>query len=317
MTIPCYKRSLKRGIFFYYSGQYMGIKYHSKAVYRKKRDCEKAERDRKAEIEEEVRRPRNDVLITTVMNDKLDDIEIKRSSKYYKETKRYYKLLKANTGEIPIVDVTKEMVYGSVREFAADLKKRGKTYHKVNAMIRIYRALFNHAVKRFDIDLHNPMKGFEPYPVNRRLKYIPSDKEIDDVLKLCDNEQALLIKTARDTGARIDELLRLRGEDITEDYVVLYTKKSKNSDYIPRKVPRPKYLKAVRRGRIFKRWAEYPRFLEKKQKKLEVEKFWGFHNLRHRYASLLSKEGKPLFEIMSYLGHSSVTTTQRYLQMLE
>jgi len=32
----------------------------------------------------------------------------------------------------------------------------------------------------------------------------------------------------------------------------------------------------------------------------------GYHNLRHRYSSLLSKKGMPLYEIMERLGHQNL-----------
>jgi integrase len=69
------------------------------------------------------------------------------------------------------------------------------------------------------------------------------------------------------------------------------------------------------RDRPFERWSEYPRFLEKTVKELK-QPFWAWHSLRHRFASKLSREGKPLFEIMLLLGHSNLDTTQRYLQLL-
>lgn len=67
--------------------------------------------------------------------------------------------------------------------------------------------------------------------------------------------------------------------------------------------------------RVFKRWNDNPKFLEKKIRKLQ-QKEWNWHNLRHRYASSLSKQGKPLFEIMTLLGHSQMSTSQNYLQLL-
>jgi len=67
--------------------------------------------------------------------------------------------------------------------------------------------------------------------------------------------------------------------------------------------------------RVFSRWVDKPHFLKRKVKKLKGQ-MWGWHSLRHRYASLLSKEGKPLFEIMKLLGHSNLSTTQIYLQLL-
>lgn len=122
----------------------------------------------------------------------------------------------------------------------------------------------------------------------------------------------------RDTGARLSEALNLRGRDVTNVEVTLYTRKSLNSNLVPRQVPKPICLGAQTfptDEKIFGNWKEKPKFLERKLKALKLQP-WGFHNLRHRYASKLSAEGKPLYEIMSLLGHSNLSTTQKYLQLL-
>ncbi|MFC1863652.1 tyrosine-type recombinase/integrase [Thermodesulfobacteriota bacterium] len=158
--------------------------------------------------------------------------------------------------------------------------------------------------------------GLEYYSVDRKLKYIPSDEQIRAVKQICDPDQSMLIEFLGETGAGINEALRLTANDVFDDYVILYTRKSKNSDLIPRKVPKPSCFNGLTfEGRVFKVWTFYPEFLKRKVRKLK-QPYWNFHNLRHRYASKLSKEGKPLFEIMMLLGHSNLSTTQNYLQLI-
>jgi len=55
----------------------------------------------------------------------------------------------------------------------------------------------------------------------------------------------------------------------------------------------------------------YPRFLEEKVKELKQPR-WNWHSLRRRRASIWAKD-KALFGIMLLLGHSQISTTQRYL----
>ncbi|MBL8008366.1 MAG: tyrosine-type recombinase/integrase, partial [Ignavibacteria bacterium] len=109
-----------------------------------------------------------------------------------------------------------------------------------------------------------------------------------------------------------------KGRDIGNTFVILYTRKSNNSNSVPRKVPKPEWLDKQMfpdDERVFKEWNEYPKFLDRKVRQLK-QLPWGYHSLRHRRASLWSKEGKPIFEIMSLLGHSTIETTQIYLQLL-
>jgi integrase len=121
-----------------------------------------------------------------------------------------------------------------------------------------------------------------------------------------------------ETGARINEALNLTYGDIYEDYIVLYTRKTRYGNRTPRKIPKPKCLKDLNGSptdRVFPDWKTRPKFLQQKLKKLGL-KSWSWHCLRHRYASKLSKQNKPFFEIMSLMGHSSVANTQIYMHLL-
>jgi len=162
--------------------------------------------------------------------------------------------------------------------------------------------------------MKNPVGGIKKFAEEFKIKYIPTEEDIEAVLSLCDKDESLLVRFVMETGARINEALTLAPKDIYNGYVVLYTRKSKNSNLMPRKVPFDTGL--LKRFKPFGlRWTAQPRFLEKYVRKLK-QKNWGWHNLRHRYASRLSKEGKPLYEIMALWGHSQLSTTQGYLQLL-
>jgi len=311
-----YKRKLNKGIRWFYSGQYVSFKYHSKAIYLSKAEALKAERDYVTQLDEEIRNPRKDMSLNELMNFKLDELDLKKSKKYYKENKRYFKMFLEFVGDVPVSAVAKSQINSFLADFSKDLLSRKRTNYKVNACLRCLKTLFFHGIRIYELDIKNPCVGIEFYPVAKRLKYIPSDKDIDAVLKLCDPDERRLIEFVRDTGVRIDEAMRLMAEDVLEDYVVLYTRKSRYSNMMPRKVPKPACLKGITlEGRIFDRWDRHPRFLEKKIVFLK-QKRWNWHNLRHRFASKLSKEGRPIFEIMALLGHSQITTTQNYLQVL-
>ncbi|MCX6154766.1 MAG: site-specific integrase, partial [Candidatus Kapabacteria bacterium] len=160
----------------------------------------------------------------------------------------------------------------------------------------------------------------KPFSVRKDVKYIPTDKEIEDVLSLCTLSQMRLLLFVRDTYCRINEALNLTYNDILNDKVVLYTNKSKNGDRVHRKVALPDCLNNLeipkdKTERVFCEWKEEPRFLGKKVKLLGQDS-WSWHNLRHRGASMMSKKVIPLYDIMRTLGHQNLETTQKYLQEL-
>jgi integrase len=217
-----------------------------------------------------------------------------------------------------VKNISSAIILNILIEYSKKQKQNNKDNYAVNALLRASKALFNHGIRFQKLDILNPCIGIEFFPVNKKLKYIPSDKEIEELLNLCTLEQKQLVEFVRDTGCRISEALNLRSEDIFDNYVVLYTRKSRNGDMVPRKVQyNSSNLRksADSNERIFNTWNITPKFLEEKIRDNKFKK-WNWHNLRHRYASKLSKKGLPIFEIMSLLGHSNLETTQKYLQLL-
>lgn len=186
----------------------------------------------------------------------------------------------------------------------------------MSCYVRILKHLFFYAINIHDVDIKNPCVGLKPFPIDKKPKYIPTNQEIEKVLLACREDEQLLLLFVMETGCRINEALNFSDKDISEDQIILYTRKSKNVNLTFRKVPLPDCIKGISfEGRLFKTWSLYPRFLDKRQRKLKMNS-WGFHSFRHRYASRLSKQGRPLFEIMVLLGHNNLSTTQHYLQML-
>lgn len=311
--MPPQSRKLSKGVKWRYLGSHNGQKYCSKAIYLTRKEALDAEREFVRQLDEQQRKPRKEIMLLDFLNVRLDYIKSK-STFYYKEHQRYLKALYNHIGNIPVHNVTRKQITEVINEYSARLKKSGKTQHKANAMLRIFKATFFYGINLYELDIKNPATGIKLNSIEKRFKYIPSDEDIEAVLAICNPEQQLLMKFVRDTGCRVSEALNLASGDVYDDFLILYTRKAKNGDLTPRRASKPDYLPTFK-GRLFKEWTTYPRFLEEKVKLLK-QKPWNFHNLRHRYASRLSKNGTPLFEIMVLLGHANLSTTQGYLQLL-
>ena len=323
-----YKRRLRKGFRWYYKVSYNGRVHFSKCIYLSKVEAKKAEAELLSELEDQERNPNKDMTIQLfdLINERLDYIKANNSEKHYSESQRYLKAFYRYIGNIVVQDITKADINRFLVGVAtAQKQKKDKknkpiktTNYPVNALLRVIKALFYYAIETYELNMRNPCKGIDFYPIEKRMKYIPRDEELTALLLLCDEEQRDLVEFVLGTGARISEAIALKGEDVGDDYVVLYTRKSQGGNRIPRKVPKPDCLigKTFQADeRVFSRWIDKPHFLKRKVKKLKGQ-MWGWHSLRHRYASMLSKEGKPLFEIMKLLGHSNLSTTQIYLQLL-
>ena len=321
-----YKRKLNKGFRWYYKISYNGRIHFSKCIYLSKAEAKKAEAELISELEDRERNPNKDIELPLfeLMNERLDFIKANNSEKHYSESQRYLKVFYRYMGNVMIQDITKADLNRFFVSIASK-KKKGKkgesiktSNYPVNAMLRVVKALFYYAIETYELNMRNPCKGIDFYPIDKKMKYIPSDDELTALLNLCNDEQKTLVEFVRDTGARINEAIALMGKDVGDDYVVLYTRKSHGGNRVPRKVPKPDCLIGKSfspNKRVFSGWTIKPHFLKRKIMLLKTQ-MWGWHCLRHRYASLLSKEGKPLFEIMKFLGHSNIETTQIYLQLM-
>jgi len=309
-----YARKLKKGVRWFYSGQYLGKKYHSRAIYRTKAECAKAERLKLQELDELSRRPFEDMPIESLMAKRLDDIQLRKSKDYYRETRRYYKRALAEWEGLMATEITKQMVNSLLAAEAGRLKKEGRTYHKANSMLRALKALFNFGYRVFDIK-HNPC-NLDFYPIDVNLKHIPPDKDIEAVRAELDEGQLFLFDFVDQTACRINEAVRFRYSDIEENGIILWTRKSRNSNLTPRRLT---FIPACLEGRTGKgkvfNYSALPRFLERKIAKLGLTVF-SWHNLRHRRASIWASEGRDVFWVQQMLGHQNITITMRYLQLI-
>ncbi len=162
------------------------------------------------------------------------------------------------------------------------------------------------------VELKNPCAGLAKLPEDGTVKFIPTEEMIVEVKAICSPGQQQLVQFVYDTASRINEAVTLDYKDVHDEHVVLYTRKSRNSALSPRFVPRPEYVKLGGKGKVFAEWNKYPRFLEMKVKALK-HPAWNWHGLRRRRASIWANADVPLFQIMMLLGHSQISTTQRYL----
>jgi integrase len=312
---PCYKRKLSKGERWYYRGSYLSVKYHSQAIYHSKQEARKAEREELKKIDQNARRTVNDISLSDLCTARLDYLKLKKSKDYHTENRRYLNILMKELGEIKTTKVTKEMVNKVVMKEATRLQKAGKGNYKVNAMIRVLKALFNYGIRLYDLEMKNPCLFLEFYSVNISLKYIPKDDEVQAVRALLAPYQQRLFDFVEETGCRIMEAVRFTYEDIDGELITLWTRKARNSNLTPRRIPKPDCLAGKEgKGRVFADWTSHPRFLEDATAKVGTS--WNWHNLRHRRATIWANSGMTLIEIMHRCGHSNIQTSQRYMQLL-
>ena len=176
-----------------------------------------------------------------------------------------------------------------------------------------------------------------PAPTFRHL----SPEETDALIEAADVEWKTLIMTAARTGLRIGELLALTWGDIdlkagqitvskslyqAKDVVLVQATKTNQIRYVPlepellatliahrKKLVGPKSVFCHPDGRLITRY-EARRPLEDAAVKAGLKPF-GWHVLRHTFASQLVIKGATLHDVQELLGHTTMTMTLRYAHL--
>ena len=281
---------------------------HRESGYKTKQEAKDAESDARKKIG----KMNSDFI--DLCDKRLKELKLKRSDKFFKENEKFIKNL------ILIWGNKKEITRKDVEEF---LNERAKHSPFVaNKELRFIKALFNHGVNR-EWFTYNPAGKVGFFPVDKKRKYIPPREDVEAVLKVVNDEQRDYLLTIIGTLGRVNEINKLEWSDIYDDYLVLETRKAKNSNLKERNIPLNKTLKRVfkkrKEGFVFTRrgkpYGYRSKFLKNACKKAKVKVFT-YHNLRHYGASLLADAGVPLTTIQYLLGHEKVTTTDIYLQAI-
>jgi integrase len=199
------------------------------------------------------------------------------------------------------------------------------------------RNFSNYGKKRELVD-RNPIDGIDFFPMEKRIKAVPSSRDIDKVIAAANPETQDYLWVIRETMGRVSEINRLEWKDVdlNERYVVLYTRKKKGGHLTPRKIPMSLKLYEVLSRQYLKRdsskpwvfWHEYvssktgercsgpykdrKRFMSTLCKKASVT-YFRFHALRHSGASLMENNNVPIGSIQRILGHQNRSTNEIYL----
>ena len=254
--------------------------------------------------------------------------------KVYKTT---YKILKKFRPEFKISDINLKFVE-DFDDFMRDV--RGNANGGRNPKHKNLRSVIIDMVKH-DINIKNPYAHFKiPQPDVKEI-YL----EKDELLKMKELEQKL--RTSQPTvnehnttegkvlriylfscycGLRFSDIMELKWKhiDLENNLVVKIMKKTKTEV----KAPIPQFARTLlllmsdskkligSDKLVFETLAEptVNKTLKKVAKKLGINKHLTFHTARHTFATLLVIEGLSIYEIQKFLGHKSVTTTERYLK---
>jgi len=312
-----------------------GIRYTA-TWFKTKTEAKRAESEKRKEVENQktgIQTP-TDMEFLELVNRRLDFLKAYKSERYYTDhvylARRWLKEWNGLTcGETSADRVQKYL-----------FKRRKVSAWTANHDLRYLKALFNYGVEKKWIS-SNPAKGIAFFPVEKRVKYIPSLEDVLKVLLAADPDAQDYLCTIKETLGRMGEVNRLTWLDVDfkERCVVLSTRKKKGGHLTPRKVPMTDRLYQILSHRYKHRdkrkpWVFWHRYWSRKQNRW-VEgpyqdrkglmeglceragvKYFRYHALRHLGASILDSANVNIGSIQRILGHENRTTTEIYLHSI-
>jgi len=218
-----------------------------------------------------------------------------------------------------------ELTQDEIRSYLLHLEKRGLSPSSRNVAISGMKFFYHQMLSWNDKQLFIP-----PRKRSWQLPEVLGQKEVERLLLAAAKQRdRCLLMTAYATGLRVSELVRLKVSAIDSERMMVRVEQGKGrKDRYTILSPRlltelrsywkehrsPIYLFPNRKGGPIS--IDYAQRIYNLAKlKAQIHKGKGIHTLRHCFATHLLEAGVDLRTIQTLLGHNSMASTERYLQI--
>ena len=217
-----------------------------------------------------------------------------------------------------------------VEDWLHGLSSSGLAPATCNRILAAFKTICSLAVMRGLLPAgQSPCTGVSPFKIHaQRERYLSRDEaqRLMRALEKSDRQESFAIRLLLLTGARKNEILKARWEDVRLDQRLLSVPLSKSGK--PRHIPLSDEAIAVIRaiprqpgnpwlfpGRApGKPLSDLYLFWNKLRRELGLADV-RIHDLRHTFASFLVNAGHSLYEVQKLLGHGDPRTTMRYAHL--
>lgn len=229
----------------------------------------------------------------------------------------------------------------TLQQYVAWLKASGKSTSTIARCIASMKCFYAHMLSAGHISA-NPAAGLMAEKTEHKLPQILTNKEVELLLE---QPQCVDMKGYRDkamlevlyaTGIRVSELIALNVDDVNLSGGVLRCKSKNKERFIPLYPAAVKalteYIEFIR-AQMIAAPNEQALFVNVNGERMSRQGFWKLiktyqqragiekditpHTLRHSFAAHLLENGADLRSIQEMLGHSDISTTQVYSQVVK
>lgn len=240
-------------------------------------------------------------------------------SEYLKDLKAFARWAKANKQDARWSTLTRSDIDEYISMRAKEGIKPTTTNRELAAISALYRFFIREGLLKT-----NPARFQSRRKVGFHLPNTIPSEDLQAAYKNSFGVVHVWIGLLSTTGIRISELLGLNWEDIDFKACSLEIKGKGNKERIV--FTTPEYLELMRQayercpteGRIFRYSERDARYmLWEALKPYSRAKQLSPHAIRHSFATSLAKQGVNVATIATILGHKSIETTQKYIDMAQ
>ena len=255
-------------------------------------------------------------------------------SSYMRDIRQFDSWIR-NSQEIDVIDVSQQ----NISDYLAYLEEEGRTAATVSRSLASLKNFYAYAVSTgflekspvFDIHIDRGEKKLPQILTGREIELLLSQPACIDPKGFRDKA---MLEVMYATGMRVSELIALNIEDYNPDLGVIKCNGARKSRSIPLYPAAVKslntYLRDVRSGMasldekalfvnisgVRMSRQGFWKILKYYQNTAHIEKEITPHTLRHSFAVHLLENGADLNSLQELMGHSDISSTQLYTQMI-
>jgi integrase/recombinase XerD len=256
-------------------------------------------------------------------------------SSYMRDIRQYAQYLKA-VG-VDMLDAEQETVSGYMQW----LHDHGKSPATVSRCLASLKSLYLYALGEDEIE-ENPVHNIHVEKAEKKLPQILTGKEVELLLEQpkCTDMKGYrdkaMLEVLYATGIRVSELIGLNADDVSITGGFIRCENNGRTRIIPMY---PEAIQALSeymeqiRPKMIASPAEHSLFVNVSGERMSRQGFWKIikyyqekaqidkditpHTLRHSFAAHLLENGADLRSIQEMLGHSDISSTQVYAQLVK
>ena len=210
----------------------------------------------------------------------------------------------------------KDFRASQAREVAGHIIRDMKPAYKAATINRSLAALKKALSLAWDLGMTQINHGaaIKSLPPNNKREVFLTHDEVSHLASHCAEGVQAAIWIALYTGARRGEILAMRQADVGDHSLTIHAQNTKTlrSRVVPIVDPLWRWLSVL--PLPYKDYEGLKSGFQRGREKAGMEHV-NFHDLRHSCASSLIASGADLYTVSKILGHSAITTTQRYAHM--